>query len=361
MEKSRCVKRSAAGYRAGAAAAIVACLMLAPPGSKARAQNMPPAPASVSPTVSPPPIPLDAAATQSAGVQAQPAEQGQPESNQDDIFVFKKEVQEVILHATVVDKERLLVPNLDRSSFAIFEDGVPQTITSFRREDVPVAMGIVIDNSGSMRDKRAKLNQAVLNLIRASNPQDELFVVNFGEDHYLDQDFTSDANLLQLAMERTSMRGSTALYDAIVASATHLKSNDHLDKKVLLVITDGQDNASQESLREATQRLQQENGPAVYAIGLLGDDPRHPGRIPLESFAETTGGVAFFPRTLDEVGGITRTVAHDIRSQYTIGYKPVVPRNNNSYRSIQVEAKSKGYGKLTVRTRSGYYPGEPLR
>ena len=171
------------------------------------------------------------------------------------MFVFRRQVEEVVLQATVVDERRHLISNLDLGAFSIFEDGAPQTITSFRREDVPVAMGIVIDNSGSMRDKREKVNQAVLNLIRASNPRDEIFVVNFSQNYYLDQDFTSDIGLLTRALQQVSTQGSTALYDAIVASAVHLKNNPRFDKKILLAITDGQDNMSQETLREAARRL----------------------------------------------------------------------------------------------------------
>jgi VWFA-related protein len=289
------------------------------------------------------------------------AEQQPPADGQDSIFVFKKEVQEVMLHATVVDEQRRLVTNLDRAAFTVFEDGVPQKTTSFHRDDVPVAIGIVIDNSGSMREKRDKVNQAVLNLIRASNPNDELFVVNFSQDSYLDQDFTSDINLLQQALHKVSAQGSTALYDAIVASAVHLKNNTRIDRKVLLVITDGRDNASQETLQQATRRLQQENGPTLYAVGLLSDELQQSGIDALQGLADSTGGVAFFPKGLDEVDDITRTVARDIRSQYTIGYKPTKPRENPGYRVIAVKAQAPGYRKLTVRTRSGYYSGEAVR
>ncbi len=131
-------------------------------------------------------------------------------------------------------------------------------------------MGIVVDNSGSMREKRDQVNQAVLNLIRASNPQDELFVVNFTDKYYLDQDFTSDVNLLQAALHQVSAAGSTALYDAVVASSVHLQNNPRLDKKVLLVISDGEDNMSRETLEEALRRLQGPNGPTLYAVGLMG-------------------------------------------------------------------------------------------
>ena len=146
-------------------------------------------------------------------------------------FVFKKQVQEVVLHATVADETGHLVTSLDRRAFSIYVNNVPEPITSFRREDVPVALGIVIDNSGSMRDKREKVNQAVMNLIRASNPQDEVFVVNFNQTPYLDQDFTSDVSLLQTALHQVSSRGSTALYDAVVASAVHLREQSAPDQE----------------------------------------------------------------------------------------------------------------------------------
>lgn len=276
-------------------------------------------------------------------------------------FVFRKQVQEVVLHATVVDETGRLVTGLDRSAFSIYINGVPEPITSFHREDVPVAMGIIVDNSGSMRDKREQVSQAVLNLIRASNPQDEIFVVNFGQTPYLDQDFTSDVNLLQTALHQVSTRGSTALYDAVVASAVHLQNNPRLNKKVLLVITDGEDNMSQETLQEAIRRLQLNKGATLYAIGLTDGELTRTGREALQSLAATTGGVAFFPQSLNEVDAITRTVAHDIRSQYTLAFKPGNGAARKGYQAIRVEATGQGRHRLTVRTRSGYYPGEAVR
>jgi Ca-activated chloride channel family protein len=285
-------------------------------------------------------------------------QQGQQPENEGGAFVFKAEVEEVILHATVLDDKQRMVTNLDRNAFTIFENGQPQTIKTFRHEDIPVAMGIVIDNSGSMREKRDKVNKAALNLVRSSNPQDEVFVVNFNDEYYLDQDFTSNIGKLKEALEKVESRGGTALYDAIVASADHLKKNAKLDKKVLFVVTDGEDNASRESLEEAIRRLQSENGPTVYAIGLLGEEKQRRARRALQEIAVRTGGVAFLPRTLDEVDEISSSVAHDIRNQYTIGYKPTTPKSAGGYRTIHAEARARGYGHLTVRTRSGYYAGQ---
>jgi len=289
-----------------------------------------------------------------------PKTQDNPDSSLSDqgVFVFKKDVDEVLLHATVQDDKQHIVTNLDRGAFTVYEDGKPQNIISFHHEDIPVAMGIVIDNSGSMREKRAKVNQAALNLVRSSNPRDEVFVVNFNDEYYLDQDFTNDLLKLKEALEKIDARGGTALYDAVVASADHLKRNARLEKKVLFVVTDGEDNASNETLEQAVKQLQEENGPQVYAIGILGDE-EHPKRAKraLEIIAQRTGGIAFFPKTLDDVDEISRTVAHDIRNQYTIGYKPTNPRGAGGFRMVRVEAKAKGHGKMTVRTKSGYYAG----
>jgi len=177
--------------------------------------------------------------------------------NDQGVFVFRKDVDEVLLHASVIDDHQHIVTNLDRGAFSVFEDGKPQNIISFHHEDIPVSIGIIIDNSGSMREKRNKVNQAALNLVRASNPKDEVFVVNFNDEYYLDQDFTNNLLKLKEALEKIDARGGTALYDAVVASAEHLKRNARLEKKVLLIVTDGEDNASNETLEQfsSTRKL----------------------------------------------------------------------------------------------------------
>lgn len=304
-----------------------------------------------------PPSQPQATTPQAQGNGDQGAISAEPSSgDQSGMFVFKKQVEEVVLQATVLDQNRNLVTGLNKADFSVFENGVVQPITSFRQEDVPVALGIVVDNSGSMRDKRDKVEQAVLNLVRASNPQDQIFVVNFGERPYLDQDFTSNEHLLQAALHQVSFRGSTALYDAVVASDMHLKADSNLPKKALLVITDGQDNMSVETLQDAARKLEQANGPVLYAIGLLGSGMQQSGRSALEDLASGTGGVAYFPDSLDQVDNITRTIAHDIRMQYRIAYRPTNQRVRPEFKSIQVQAHAPGLGNLTVRARSGYYP-----
>lgn len=287
-----------------------------------------------------------------------PDQAGQaPAASDNGTFVFRAEAREVTLHATVVDDRNHLVTNLDKADFTVFENNQPQKINHFHMEDFPVAIGIVIDNSGSMREKRDAVNKAAINLVKASNPDDQVFVVNFNDEYYLDQEFTSDIKKLQAALEHVEARGGTALYDAIVASADYL-THSPLQRKVLFVVTDGEDDASQESLEQAVHKLQQENGPVVYAIGLLGEEKSRRARRALELVADRSGGEAFFPPTLNEVDEISRTIAHDIRNQYTITYAPSTPKNVGGYRTVHVDAHSKPYKKLTVRTRSGYYPGQ---
>lgn len=308
--------------------------------------------------------PANGAESRSATTQSQdkpPQNNKQQDSEPDNsqgIWVYRKDVQEVMLHATVVDDKQRIVTTLDKTAFTVFEDGKPQSIISFHHVDIPVAMGIVIDNSGSMREKRNKVNQAALNLVRSSNPKDEVFIVNFNDEQYLDQDFTHDLLKLKEALEKIDARGGTALYDAVVASAEHLKKNARLEKKVIFVVTDGEDNASSETLEQAVKQLSEEGGPSVYAIGILGDE-EHPKRAKkaLQVIADRTGGIAFFPRTLDEVDEISKSIANDIRNQYAIGYKPANPKKAGEFRQIRVEAKAKGHGKMIVRTKSGYYAG----
>ena len=305
---------------------------------------------------------LEGPPTQQSPAPGQPAATQQGEAGQKgegDIFVFKKQVEEVQLHASVIDEKQHPVTTLDRDAFTVFEDGQPQRITSFRREDIPVALGILIDNSGSMRDKRAAVNQAALNLVRASNPQDEVFVVNFNDESYLDAPLTNNMVKLKEALDHIDSRGGTAMYDAVIASVPELKRSK-LDKKVLLVVTDGEDNASRMSLEQAVRHVQDENGPVIYTIGVFSDDQPRKKRDQraLRTLSERTGGVAFFPRDLHEVDQISQDVAHDIRNQYTIGYKPIKPQSQGGYRSVRVEAKSKGFGRMQVRTRSGYYAGQ---
>ncbi|MGH9555496.1 MAG: VWA domain-containing protein [Terriglobales bacterium] len=291
---------------------------------------------------------------QTAPPPAQAESKPAAQSQEDPEFTIRKEVEEVVLYATVLDGKQRIVNTLTRDAFTVYEDGKPQVMTSFRRDDIPVSLGVVIDNSGSMKRSRTAVNQATLNLVRASNPKDEVFVVNFNDEFWLDQDFTSDAGKLKEALERIESRGGTALYDALIASADYMKKNAKLGKRVLLVVTDGEDNQSAATLEQAIRRVQDNDGPTVYTIGILDEDTKKRAKRALKAFAEQTGGISYFPDDLAEVDSITKAVAHDIRNQYTIGYKPG-RLDHEGYRAVRVEAKAKGFRGLQVRTRSGYY------
>jgi len=293
---------------------------------------------------------------------AQPQPEATPQGNVGQVtrsgsgFTLRVRSDEVTLQATVLDRDKHLVTDLAALNFSVYEDDMLQRITSFRREDIPVSIGIVVDNSGSMRTKRNAVTKAVVNLVQASNPKDEVFIVNFNDEAYLDQDFTADIPLMREALDRVDSRGGTALYDAVIVSSDHLAKGAQREKKVLLVVTDGEDNESRDSLEQAIRAVQSENGPTIYTIGILSEeDNKRRAKRALEQLSLQTGGVAFFPKNLQEVDEISRAVAHDIRNQYTITYKPTNPQTNGGYRKVRVVAHAPGYKELQVRTRSGYF------
>jgi Ca-activated chloride channel family protein len=277
---------------------------------------------------------------------------------------IKVDVNLVVLHTSVLDDRGRFADGLKQENFRVFEDKVEQKLSVFKREDVPVSMGLVIDNSGSMREKRPRVNEAALTLVQASNPRDEAFVVNFNDDFYLDldKDFTSSIPELKEALERIDSRGSTALRDAIIGSLDHLKKGTK-DKKVLLVVTDGEDNASHNSL-EKTLREIQKTDTVIYTIGLLSSEGKKEAKRAkkvLQEIAAASGGVAYFPESVDDVHSICEQVAHDIRNQYILAYYPTNIRRDGSFRAVNVDViPPRGRGKLVARTRNGYYaPGSP--
>ena len=265
----------------------------------------------------------------------------------------------VVLHTTVLDDRQRFADGLTLQNFRVFEDKIEQKLSVFKREDVPVSMGLVIDNSGSMRDKRPKVNEAALTLVQASNPQDEVFVVNFNDDFYLDldKDFTNSVPELKEALERIDSRGSTALYDAIVGSIDHLKKASR-DKHVLLIVTDGEDNSSHFTLEKGIHEIQKTDT-VIYTIGLLSQESKKSAKKAkraLEDIARASGGVAYFPENVEDVHSICQQVAHDIRNQYTLAYYPTNTRRDGTFRSVTVEVTPpRGRGKLVARTRNGYY------
>jgi Ca-activated chloride channel homolog len=286
------------------------------------------------------------------------------QKDQKGLYVLHEDVDEVLLNCTVIDDKGNPVQDLEAKDFRVWEDGVPQTVKSVHHQDLPVSMGILVDNSGSMRDKRPAVNAAAFNLLKDSNPQDEAFVVNFSDRAFLDQGFTSDLVSLDRGLSRFDSKGMTALYDAVAASADELSKHAKHRKQALLIITDGADNASRLDLEQAIRRVQALAGPVVYSIGLLFDTDEAEAtraRNALETLSRETGGIAYFPRSLQEVDQIAADVASDIRHQYTVDYHSNKPMSLGGYRVVHVEASSPNHRKLIVRTKRGYYANEVLK
>jgi Ca-activated chloride channel family protein len=272
--------------------------------------------------------------------------------------VFHADTRVVVCHTTVIDKNGHLVTTLPQSAFTVFENKIRQEIRKFKREDVPVSLGLVIDNSGSMRNKLAKVEAAALALVKDSNREDEVFIVNFNDTAYLDnpngKDFTNEMGELEAALSRIDARGGTAMRDAIEMSIQHLRKA-HRDKKVLVVITDGNDNSSILTLEHIMKSAHQSDV-LIYGVGLLSEEEHRDAaraKRALNDLAEATGGKTFFPQSVEEVDAIAHQVAHDIRSQYIVEYSPSNSTMDGTFRAIRIAVKAPG--NPTVRTRSGYY------
>jgi Ca-activated chloride channel family protein len=289
-------------------------------------------------------------------VWAQQAKPPAPAPADQETAIFTADTNLVVLYASVVDKNGKLLTTLPQSAFKVFENNVEQPLKTFRHEDVPVSMGILIDNSGSMRDKRAKVAAASLALVKASNPEDEVFLVNFNDEPYLDQEFTSDIKKLEQALDRLDTRGGTAMRDAISLSIDYAKEKGKRAKKVLVVVTDGNDNTSNITLEQLIRKARQSEV-LIYSIGLLSEEePRdaRQAKKALKTLTENSGGVDYYPKDLTEIDKAVPQIARDIRGQYVLAYQmPASAAGDDSFRKISVVVN--GYGHPTVRTRNGYY------
>jgi VWFA-related protein len=278
----------------------------------------------------------------------------QPKPGSSGAYTLHVDADEVVLNCTVLDNKGELVNDLIKGNFKVFEDKTLQRVISLQHQDTPVSIGLLVDNSGSMSTKRAAVASAALALVKASNPQDETFVINFSDQAYLDQDFTSDLEKLQNGLSSLSLSGGTALYDTVVTAADRMERSATRPRKVLIVITDGDDNSSKLTLDNAIHRVQDMQGPIIYSIGLMfgGGEARH-ARRDLRALSSETGGIAFFPGSLKDIDSVAAEVARDIRNQYAIAYHS--PQASvGGYHTVKVEAHAQGHGKLAVYTRSGY-------
>jgi Ca-activated chloride channel family protein len=271
---------------------------------------------------------------------------------------FHAEARLVVLHVTVTNRHGELVTDLEPGSFAVYEDGRPQSIALFRRNDVPISLGLIIDNSGSMRSLRPGVEAAALAFVRASNPLDEVFVLNFADTPHIDVPFTNDAGVLEEGIARLDSIGGTAMRDAILAAERYLGDHAARDRRALFVITDGNDNASAVSLSECRKTVER-SGTAIYAVRLVHDmSPASGNDDELDRLAEATGGVAEHIAATSDIEQVALAMAHRIRNEYTIAYTPANQALDGSYRAVRVKVTRPGG--LTARTRPGYW-ATPLR
>lgn len=289
-----------------------------------------------------------------APAQTKPRDSQQPKTGK---YTFRVNAEEVVLNCTVLDHHGQLVNGLDAGNFRVWDDKAPQKLISVQQTDSPVSIGLLIDNSGSMRPKRAAVTEAALDLVKASNPEDQTFVVNFSDQAYLDQDFTANLDKLHASLSHPSMMGGTAIYDTVITASKKLEQSAERPRKVLIIVTDGEDNASRATLNDAIHEVQNLQGPVIYSIGLLfeAETGEHAGRArhDLQALSNETGGIAFFPRSTGDIDAIAAEVARAIRKQYTLAYR--AKATPGAWHSVKVEATGQGGSKLTVHTRPGYF------
>jgi len=274
---------------------------------------------------------------------------------------FSAGITRVVLYATVRQNNGGFVADLRKEDFTILEDGKPQEIETFLREDVPVAIGLLVDNSQSMMNKRSQVVEAARAFVRATNPQDEIFILHFNEVILWglppEIPFTGDRQLLDKALDRMTVDGRTALYAAIAEGLKHLNKSA-LTKKALIVLSDGGDNMGPLKMDDVV-KLADLSGASFYAIGIY--DPMDGDADPkvLRTLANRTGGEAYFPQHLDEVRSLCERIAATLRNQYALSYSPPSWATGPTYRKVELKVKDPKRRKLTVRTRTGYYTTGP--
>ena len=270
--------------------------------------------------------------------------------------VIRSEADLVVLPVSVIDSHGHFVPGLKEADFHVYDDGKPQQITLFMDTDSPATAGLLIDCSSSMKENREKVVEAAKDFLGSSNPQDEMFVVNFNQTPEFglppEVGFTSDVSQLQAAVQSGPSEGMTALYDAIGLGLRQLARGDN-QKKALIIISDGGDDASLQKLKKTLAGIQQ-SSTIIYTIGIVASDQADVNPGVLRKLAEQTGGQAYFPKRAEQLPGICQQIARDLRAQYTIAFLPPGNGRNGVYRKIRVAVKAPGRHGLKVRTRAGY-------
>jgi len=262
----------------------------------------------------------------------------------------------VLLPVNVTDRRGSFVAGLKLQDFHVYEDRQLQELTVFEEGDTPVTVGLVVDHSRSMGPKLRNVLAAVYSFAHSSNPQDEMFVVDFNDDVLIElmkgKAFSNDVKDLEEALAAVTARGRTALYDAVSEGLHHLEYG-HLEKKALIIISDGGDNASHLKYSQVlAQALHSQT--MIYAIGLVGADDKEENPGLLRRLCKDTGGIAYFPREGESIAKISAEIARDLREQYTLGYVPQNLQRGDAFRKIEVKVAAPDHGGLRVRTRPGY-------
>ena len=269
----------------------------------------------------------------------------------------------VVLPVNVTDANGNSISGLSLQNFRVYEDGQLQKVTAFQEGDIPVTVGLIVDHSRSMGPKLPEVAAAVSAFAQSSNPQDEMFVVDFNDDVSVEllsgKAFTNNAHELEKAVWAVSARGRAALYDAVAEGLIHIQLG-HWDKKALVIVSDGGDNASQQKYSQVLA-LAQRSQVVIYSIGLVDADEDEANPSVLRRLSKDTGGIAFFPMSLQSVAEISKRIARDLREQYTLGFVPEKTDASDSFRQIRVKVDAPGHGKFHVRARTGYFKSQQER
>ena len=282
----------------------------------------------------------------------------QPPDTEKQPTSIRLNVNLVVFPFTVTDSHGRNVGGLPQQAFELLVDGVPQSISVFYGEDAPVTAGIVLDNSASMAPKQSEVIASAVAFARGSNPADQMFVVHFNDHPRLGLPsgvpFTGDIALLQTDVSEFQLGGTTALYDALLFAQSQLRRALYR-LKVLLVITDGADNASKASVADVLERARS-TGVLIYPIGIFDEKERERGVPILTRLAKETGGLAFFPAEITEATKLCETIAREVRMQYTIGFRGA---EDGLFHRVELIVKESRFGPLSVHARPGYLAAKP--
>src|SRR5262245_9850748 len=278
--------------------------------------------------------------------------------------IIKVDTDMVLLDVTVIDQNNTPVMNLRKEDFSVYEDKVKQAIESVSREEVPVSFGMVIDTSGSMKPKLHTVSDAAASLVKQMRLDDEAFVASFKAEAELVQDFTADRRELEAGIGKLYMGGGTALLDAITATADYAQEKGKRRRKALVIFSDGLEKNSSVKEKEVMEAIK-ENEVQVYLVGFIdvemeenrpfGKSPAKKAKELISGIADDSGGRAYFPKDISEIPAVAAQISKDLRTQYVVSYYPTNENRDGAFRNVQVSVTTQGAGKLTARTRRGYY------